>query len=181
MADNSDIVLGVTRAADAARQRAAVSRLEKLSGQESGDWETGAVAAAAPSKDTGAAWATAVQRAAANTSQPPKFLSPSAAMATLASGTQNAASAASADGKKNPYVQFEAMLLQNMIESMLPENAEAVFGSGTAGSIWKSMLAEKIATEIAETGALGIAKQIAAGEAARIGANKPTTTKADDT
>jgi Rod binding domain-containing protein len=36
-------------------------------------------------------------------------------------------------------------------------------GSGTAGKMWKSMLAEKIAAEIARTGTLGIAKQLASG------------------
>jgi Rod binding domain-containing protein len=52
-----------------------------------------------------------------------------------------------------------------MIEAMLPKDTEALMGSGTAGNIWKSMLAEKIAAEIARTGTLGIAKQIASGPA----------------
>jgi Rod binding domain-containing protein len=61
------------------------------------------------------------------------------------------------------HVQFEALLLQNMVEAMMPEDSEALMGSGTAGKMWKSMLAEKIAAEIARTGTLGIAKQLASG------------------
>ncbi len=144
MATNNDIVLGVTRAADAAKQRAAVSRLEKLSGKT-----VGSADATAPTADPAQEWTTAV-RVAADTSRP--------AVVRTSGGVHEAA------GKKaDAYVQFEALLVQNMIESMMPKDAEAVFGSGTAGQVWKSMLAEKIAAEIARTGTLGIAKQIAAG------------------
>jgi Rod binding domain-containing protein len=76
-------------------------------------------------------------------------------------------------------MQFEAVLLQNMIEAMMPEDDSAVYGSGTAGSVWKSMMAEKVATEIARTGRLGIAKQIAAGEVAAH-PTAPTSPKAND-
>ena len=42
---------------------------------------------------------------------------------------------------------------------MLPKNAESVFGSGTAGGIWKSMLAEKLADQISRSGGIGIAQR----------------------
>jgi peptidoglycan hydrolase FlgJ len=144
MATNNDIVLDVTRAADATKQQAAVSRLEKLSGKT-----FGAAEAAAPVADAVQEWATAV-RIAADTSRP--------------ASVRTSGGAVGGSGKKaDAYVQFEAMLMQNMIEAMMPKNSEAIFGSGTAGEVWKSMLAEKIADEIARTGVLGIAKQIAAG------------------
>lgn len=60
-----------------------------------------------------------------------------------------------------PYVQFEAFVLQNFIQSIMPQQASAVFGEGTAGEVWKSMLAEKIALQVAEAGGVGIAKMIA--------------------
>jgi flagellar protein FlgJ len=60
-----------------------------------------------------------------------------------------------------PYVQFEAFVLQSFIQSMMPDNASEVYGEGTAGEVWKSMLAEKMAKEIAEHGGIGIAKMIA--------------------
>lgn len=161
MTANTDIVLGVTRAADAAKHRTAVSRLEKLSGQASG-----AVDAAAKPADPTPAWTAEVRHAAANTARPATFVSPAGAT----DGSSN---------KNSAYVQFEALLLQNMIEAMMPEDSEAVFGSGTAGKVWKSMLAEKVAAEIARTGSLGIAKQIAAGRAAIEAAATPAKTRAD--
>jgi Rod binding domain-containing protein len=148
MATNSDIVLDVTRAADAAKQRAAVSRLELLSGKPVGE-----AGSAAPAVEPDQEWSTAV-RIAADTSRP-------AVVRTSAKAHETTDK--TSDKKSDVYVQFEALLVQNMIESMLPKDAEAVFGSGTAGEVWKSMLAEKIAAEIARTGTLGIAKQIAAG------------------
>ncbi len=44
---------------------------------------------------------------------------------------------------------------------MLPQKADAVFGEGTAGDVWKSMLAEQIANQMAAGGGIGIAAQLA--------------------
>jgi Rod binding domain-containing protein len=126
-----------------------VSRLEALSGTE----KVAPADIAAPAAESVPAWSTDVSVAAADTSQPPRLVSTTAA--SKGSGAKNGV-----------YVEFEALLLQNMVESMMPEDAQAVFGSGTAGKIWKSMLAENIAAEIARSGTLGIAKQIAAGPTA---------------
>lgn len=62
---------------------------------------------------------------------------------------------------ETPPQQFEAFVLQSFIQSMMPNDASSVYGEGTAGSVWKSMMAEKIAKEIAENGGIGIAKMIA--------------------
>ncbi len=59
------------------------------------------------------------------------------------------------------YRKFEAMVLQNFVKSMLPTDAEGVFGKGTAGDIWKGMMAEQIGSVIAESGGIGIAEQLA--------------------
>jgi Rod binding domain-containing protein len=61
------------------------------------------------------------------------------------------------------FRQFESFVLQSFIENMLPKNAESVFGKGTAGSVWRSMMAEKIADQISRSGGVGIAERIAAG------------------
>lgn len=61
------------------------------------------------------------------------------------------------------FGQLEAFILQSFIQSMLPKNAKTVFGKGTAGEIWRSMLAEKLATELAQSGQVGLAKQLAQG------------------
>jgi Rod binding domain-containing protein len=59
------------------------------------------------------------------------------------------------------YKKFEAYLMQTFIESMLPKSNANLYGSGTAGEIWRSMLAEHIANEMSGTTALGIAETLA--------------------
>ena len=82
------------------------------------------------------------------------------------------AEAQSASGAKNDakalkaYQDFEAFVLQSFVESMLPKDAESVFGKGLAGGYWKSMLAEKLGAELAKTGSIGIAKMLASGAGA---------------
>jgi len=61
---------------------------------------------------------------------------------------------------KSPGEDFEAMILTQFVETMLPDNAEMVFGKGSAGEIWKSMLAEQVATQLAASGGVGIADMI---------------------
>ena len=60
------------------------------------------------------------------------------------------------------YEGFEAVALTTFVQEMLPQQATSVFGSGTAGEVWKSMMAEKIAGEMARAGGIGIAKHLAA-------------------
>ena len=62
-------------------------------------------------------------------------------------------------------------MLQSFIQSMLPKNAKHVFGKGTAGEVWKSMLAEKLGAEIARSGQVGLAKRLAAGRLEMAAAN----------
>lgn len=57
------------------------------------------------------------------------------------------------------YRKFEAMVLQNFIKTMLPDSDE-VYGKGASGEIWKGMMAEKIAEEIAKDGGIGIAESL---------------------
>ena len=44
---------------------------------------------------------------------------------------------------------------------MLPKESEEVFGKGTAGGVWKSMLAEQLGAQLAKGKGIGIAKQLA--------------------
>ena len=60
-------------------------------------------------------------------------------------------------------------MLQSFIQSMLPKHANSVFGRGTAGGVWKSMLAEMLAGELAQSGRVGIAQQIVEGGRASAG------------
>jgi hypothetical protein len=64
------------------------------------------------------------------------------------------------------YRKFEAFILQMFVESMLPKDATDVFGKGTPGTVWRSMLAEQISNEMAKGNGIGIAKQLAKSRAA---------------
>ncbi len=65
-----------------------------------------------------------------------------------------------ADATPEAFRKFEAMMLQSFIQSMLPEESEAVFGKGLAGDMWRSMMAEKIAGVMADSGGIGVADRI---------------------
>lgn len=66
------------------------------------------------------------------------------------------------DASQNAFEKFEAVILEQFVKYMLPENSEVVFGEGTAGQIWKGMMAQQIGTTIAKAGGIGIADQMMA-------------------
>ncbi|OBZ92761.1 rod-binding protein [Pararhizobium polonicum] len=67
-----------------------------------------------------------------------------------------------AEAKKIPesYRKFEAMVLQNFVKSMLPTESEEIYGKGTAGDMWKSMMAEQIGNVMAQGKGVGIAESM---------------------
>ena len=137
----SDIVLDVLNAADPSRAEAATERLKALAG----------AAPASAAADFAKALDAARQSAA-----------------TLSSGVGMADArmkllrkdAAAAQKAKNVAIDFEATLLNNLVDDMLPKDAAGVFGQGTAGDVWRSMLGDQIAHQIAKSGELGIAKRL---------------------
>lgn len=137
----SDIVLDVARAADPDKYRVAAERLARLR-----------------------ATAPGAEPFALPTTQPP-----AARPADFASAPVTPARALDAGAGMQPrrrldaYGQFEAFVLQSFVQSMLPKNATNVFGKGTAGEFWRSMLAEKMGDELARSGQVGIAQRLAAG------------------
>ncbi len=56
--------------------------------------------------------------------------------------------------------QFEALYLRQMLEEWMPKDSESLFGEGTAGSVWRSMLADNMATTLSKSGTIGIAQMI---------------------
>ena len=56
--------------------------------------------------------------------------------------------------------QFEAMMLNSFVGEMLPKDASNVFGPGTAGDMWRSMLAEQVSLQIAKSGKLGLSRRL---------------------
>jgi flagellar protein FlgJ len=137
----SDIVLGVTLAADPQKQRAAVQRLQRM----------GADSALQPSS-----WRASVD-AAPDGANARRAGVPASRAAVMPPRQARATDA---------FAQLEAFVLQRFVQSMLPKNAARVYGKGTAGEIWKSMLAEKLGAEIASSGQVGIGKRLQAAMAA---------------
>lgn len=68
--------------------------------------------------------------------------------------------AVSARATPEAFRKFEAMVLQTFLQNMLPQDAENVYGSGVAGQMWQSMMAEKLGEQMAQRGGIGIADRI---------------------
>jgi Rod binding domain-containing protein len=64
---------------------------------------------------------------------------------------------ASADKNRKANQQFEAMILRNFVEDMMPKATANQYGEGTAGEVWRSMQADFMSQEIAKSGGVGIA------------------------
>jgi peptidoglycan hydrolase FlgJ len=56
---------------------------------------------------------------------------------------------------------FEAVLLRQAMETMLPKAGPSLFGGGFANETWRSMFAEKLAESLARRGGVGIAQAVA--------------------
>jgi hypothetical protein len=65
----------------------------------------------------------------------------------------------------SPYQKFEAMVLQNFLQSMLPKDSE-LFGDAFSADAYRSMLADQLATQIAKAGRVGIAQVLEKAHAA---------------
>ncbi|MTH98273.1 rod-binding protein [Roseibium sp. RKSG952] len=78
-------------------------------------------------------------------------------------GAQPMPSAPRFEAVQSPAQKFEAVILQQFVETMLPDDASAVFGEGASGEIWKSMMAEQVANQIAASGGVGIAQLLPEG------------------
>jgi hypothetical protein len=148
-----DLIVDVMSAADPAAQRIAASKLERMTpaaGQEFAATVDQKIEAAALEQSA----ASAAGRSGAE---------PSAAL----DGAGHAAIVKPATGNSAVYRKFEAFILQMFVESMLPKDANEVFGKGTAGTVWRSMLAEQISNEMAKGNGIGIAKQLEKSKAAK--------------
>lgn len=65
-----------------------------------------------------------------------------------------------ASEKEAIYRKLEQVVLERMIDYMLPKE-NALFGTGTAGHMWRGMVAEHMSKAIADAGGVGIARQLA--------------------
>ncbi len=130
----SDLLLDVARAADPATSAAAAARLTRIS---------------AEAGKSGVNFSEVLNGVEAP--QPTQMSSVTqqagVAMPFLHSSRINA--------DKKAYQGLEALLLQNLVETMLPKNSD-LFGEGSAGMIWRSMLARELGTDLAKKVDLGI-------------------------
>jgi hypothetical protein len=146
-----DLVLDVLDAADPVAQRAATAKLDAM---KSSDADFAATMDAEASKVASAAAAAVDQ--------------PAAQLVEAQSGVVYGppVRVIKKPGPDEVYRKFEAFVLQTFVETMLPKESEEVFGKGTAGGIWKSMLAEQLGAQLAKGKGIGIAKQLAAAHPA---------------
>jgi hypothetical protein len=147
-----DVVLDVLEAADPVAQREATVKLDALKSSE---------------VDFAASLDSQVDKAKATATAAGDQLSSDIARADI--GASNAAAPVrviKAASSSDVYRKFEAFVLQVFVDSMLPKESQDVFGKGTAGSIWRSMLAEQLGNQLAQGKGVGIAKQLAAAHPA---------------
>jgi Rod binding domain-containing protein len=135
----TDVVLEVASAADPSRATLAAQRLNAL---------------ACPNAPT-ADFAADLDRAA------PPGSEPTAPLANAADARSRLAEAEGGPDKtRQAKTQFEAMMLNSFVSELLPKDTGEVFGQGTAGDMWRSMLAEQVSTQIAKSGKLGLARRL---------------------
>ncbi len=64
---------------------------------------------------------------------------------------------------KKAQNMLESAFLTQFLQEILPKDTPSAFGQGYAGDMWRSMLAERVADQIAASGRLGIADKLFAG------------------
>lgn len=60
---------------------------------------------------------------------------------------------------KDVSTEFEAMVLQNLLDTALPKSMDKLFGGGAGGSLWRSTLLEHVGRMMAERGDLQLIGQ----------------------
>jgi peptidoglycan hydrolase FlgJ len=127
----TDIVSDVARAADPARVKLAIKRLEDMGGDKARPADLNF----------------SVARAAA--SPPPHKVG---AVTTIDTSAPTAARTETL----SPTQKFEAFLLQGWLEALLPKEGSGIYGNGAGADVWRSMMAEQLSTQIVRAGGVGL-------------------------
>lgn len=167
----TDLVFDVMQAAETGRAQQVVSKLKSLSA-------SGAAEFGATLEKAGEAGANALQgvdeqaRAKALAMIPSGLAFSGTSLTSLRNAHALSGRAVDQFSTSQPPAaalkKFEGMVLAKFLDTMMPATS-SVFGGGTAGSTWKSMLTEKMGESIAQGGGVGIAASIARTIAARTG------------
>lgn len=129
----SDIVLDVARAADPARSAAATARLARIAKGEQ-------------VSSPGFAEVAEAERVGPLESHMSSVAAPDVGMRTIQR----------AGARSQAIKGVEQLVLQKLVEAMLPKETGVLFGRGTAGDMWRSMLAEQLAAQIGAVVDLGM-------------------------
>ena len=134
----TDIVSDVAKAADPKKLDVAMKRLSELS-----------AARLEPAQSFSAIVASTARRAA----DAPAVSRIAPQVAGLAPSPREISNPAAAAAQK-----FEAYVLQTWLEALLPKQEGGSFGSGGAGGVWRSMMAEQLGAQLARAGGVGLHK-----------------------
>ena len=143
IAPPTDIILDVAQAADPQRLQAATQKLNAMA--------TGA-------GGTATDFAALLESAAGSSTK--------SASGNLSASTRTSSPPSTIHPANSPYRKFEAVLLQTMIQEILPKDDE-LFGDASSAEVCRSMLAEQLAGQLSKTGAFGIAKMVEKAEVAK--------------
>ena len=132
----SDLVLDVVRAADPSQVQEAQAKLKA---------------------NRAAFEATSLAEAGAGFQSAVGILNRDTAAATATDGVK----AVGAKTVPEHLRKFETMVLQNFVKSMMPTESEEIYGKGTAGEMWRGMMADQLGEALAKGGGIGIAESLA--------------------
>lgn len=157
----SDLVFDVMQAAEAGRAQQVMGKLQALKPADGAAFDTALAKADEARSYAASGPGEAALRTAAHI---PAGLSFSGTNLTNlrnahALSSRPAAGFAAATPGAAPLKKFEAMVLSNFLEHMMPASS-GVYGGGSAGQTWKSLLTEKLGERIADAGGIGIAKHL---------------------
>lgn len=157
----SDLVFDVMQAAEASRAQQVTGKLQALKPADGAAFDT---ALAKADEARSFASTTPGETAPRTAAHIPAGLSFSGASLTNlrnahALSSRPTGGFAAATPGIAPLKKFEAMVLSNFLEHMMPASS-GVYGGGNAGQTWKSLLTEKLGERIADSGAIGIAKHL---------------------
>lgn len=136
---STDIISEVAGAADPVKRHAAVARLANLSAPAAREVFSTTMAELRPAYGGFARKAAAVPAGAAS-----------------ASSDAPAKNARAVDAAR----KFEAYIIQSSLENILPKQDDGFFGKGTAGGVWRSMIAEHLSNQITKAGGVGLHKML---------------------
>lgn len=137
----SDLIVDVMRNADPARMSSATAKLQSMRDGEAISQDFAGLLGRVAGNDSGLG----------------------VAIGSAASALPGRLPNQSGDSTPEAYVDFERMVLRNLLESLLPASESGAYGTGPSAGIWRSLAADQFAGLFASSGGIGIAETLSAG------------------